>query len=741
MISQVGYSPPELWGGLECTVNRVHDDYFDQVERSGHGARPDDLDRFAALGIRTIRYPVLWERTAPKGILRANWRWADQRLARLRSLGITPIVGLVHHGSGPPTTSLLDSGFPEQLATYAGAVARRYPWVEQYTPVNEPLTTARFSALYGYWYPHLRNPLAAARALLHQLRGVVLAMDRIREVNPAARLVQTEDLSRVFSTPPLAYQAQFENERRWLTFDLLCGRMSREHPMWSYLRSLGIQAGELAWFADHPSPPDVIGVNYYLTSERFLDHELEWYPPEHHGGNGRHRYADVEAVRVRSEGMAGPRSILEEVWRRYHIPVAVTEAHNGCTREEQMRWFLEVWEAAADLRREGAEVTAVTVWSLLGAYDWNSLVRVAAGHYEPGVFDLRAPEPRPTALVPMLRALSDGRPPLHPVLDSPGWWRRSQRFAYGARPLRPSTPPRSVRRLLLTGASGTLGQELARRADVRGLAHVLTNRRDMDIADSRSVADMLDVVRPWAVVNAAGYVRVDAAEQDRDRCFRENAEGAAVLAEACGARGIRLVTFSSDLVFDGTRRTPYDESAAPAPVNVYGASKLEAEQRVLAAAPDALVVRTSAFFGPHDEYNFVTRGLRMLGEGCEWRAAGDLTISPTYVPDLADAVLDLLIDGESGLWHLSNGGAVTWAELARRAAVAVGLDPGGVTELPSAAFGWPAVRPAYTVLGSRRGWIMPDLDQALRRYVLEAADAWRAPVGESASVAEEATLP
>src|SRR3954471_2771745 len=98
----------ELWGGLECTVNRVGDNYFDQIARTGHDARPDDLERFASLGIKALRYPVLWERTAPDGVGRADWSWADQRLACLGGLGIQPILGLVRHGSGPRDTHLLD---------------------------------------------------------------------------------------------------------------------------------------------------------------------------------------------------------------------------------------------------------------------------------------------------------------------------------------------------------------------------------------------------------------------------------------------------------------------------------------------------------------------------------------------------------------------------------------------------------------------------------------------------------
>src|SRR5689334_4085045 len=101
-------APLALWGGVECTVNRVQDRFFCQLSRSGHAARTEDLERFAALGLRVLRYPVLWERTAPNGLDSADWRWPDERLQRLRALGIEPIVGLLHHGSGPAHTSLVD---------------------------------------------------------------------------------------------------------------------------------------------------------------------------------------------------------------------------------------------------------------------------------------------------------------------------------------------------------------------------------------------------------------------------------------------------------------------------------------------------------------------------------------------------------------------------------------------------------------------------------------------------------
>ncbi len=199
-----------------------------------------------------MRFPLLWERTAPEpGCYR--WGWSDVRLERLRALRVAPIAGLVHHGSGPRYTGLLDPRFPELLAEYARAVAERYPWIDAWTPVNEPVTTARFSALYGHWHPHHRDDRSFVRALLNQMRGVVLAMRAIRRINPAAQLVQTDDVGFVQSTLPLRYQAAFENSRRWLSFDLLTGRVDRSHPLWSYLRSAGAEEAELATFDGRPA--------------------------------------------------------------------------------------------------------------------------------------------------------------------------------------------------------------------------------------------------------------------------------------------------------------------------------------------------------------------------------------------------------------------------------------------------------------------------------------------------------
>ncbi|QSJ19259.1 sugar nucleotide-binding protein [Nostoc sp. UHCC 0702] len=723
--------PVEVWAGLECTVNRVGEEYFDQLERNGHARRLDDLELFAQLGIKKIRYPVLWEKIAPNGLENADWSWADVRLGRLRELGICPIVGLVHHGSGPRHTSLVDPEFPRKLAEFARAVAERYPWVTHYTPVNEPLTTARFSGMYGHWYPHGGDDLTFARALLVECRAIALSMKAIREINPNAQLVQTEDLGKTYTTPKLEYQAAFENERRWLSFDLLCGYITPTHPMWDYLRYCGISEAELEEAGQYTCPPDIIGINHYLTSDRFLDEHLENYPTWTHGGNGRDKYADVEAVRVCAQSVAGPYTLLLDVWERYKLPIAVTEVHLSCTREEQLRWLYEVWNAAQKLQDEGVDIRAITAWALLGSYDWNSLVTRSVGYYESGVFDLRSPHPRPTAIAKLVRDLATGNQPNHPLLDTPGWWHRSERLLYPAisclnagseekiTPTPYSLLPTSSRPLVIVGARGTLGQAFARLCEVRGITYRLLTRQEMDITNPASVNAVLAELQPWAVVNAAGYVRVDDAEREPHICLKINTEGAAILAAACAQHHAALLTFSSDLVFNGGVTNPYVETDHAAPLNVYGCSKVLAEKLVLQAYPASLVIRTSAFFGPWDEYNFVTIALRELSAGKTFVAAVDAAVSPTYVPDLVHTSLDLLIDGESGLWHLANKSAsegITWADLARVAAKQAGVSVSNLITLPMQEIGLVAKRPTYSVLGSDRGELMPCLDSAISRY-------------------------
>jgi beta-glucosidase/6-phospho-beta-glucosidase/beta-galactosidase len=414
----------EVWGGVEYTCNRVGEQYLDQMNLSGHASRLSDLEQFRSLGIKTLRCGLLWERHE----IDPSWRWADERLGWMRTNGIRPIAGLVHHGSGPAHTSLLDPQFPQKLADYAGQVAERYPWIDAYTPVNEPNTTARFSGMYGIWYPHHQSRQSYLRALLLQIKATVLSMAAIRRIQPGAQLIQTEDLGKTWGTEALRPTWECLNVRRWLPFDLLCGHVNRFHPMFSYLRKAGIPEEEILWFRDHPCPPGVIGANYYVTSDRYLDHRTDLYPSDRKSSEGP--FVDIEAVRVRPQGILGFGPLVTEAWERYRIPVALTEVHLGAPVREQIRWAQEAWAGAAEARRSGVQCVALTFWALLGSYYWNSLVTRENGHYEGGVFDVSGGHPVPTGLAEVVTQMAHGNPPQHPELAHPGWWREPSRICF-----------------------------------------------------------------------------------------------------------------------------------------------------------------------------------------------------------------------------------------------------------------------------------------------------------------------
>jgi dTDP-4-dehydrorhamnose reductase len=517
--------------------------------------------------------------------------------------------------------------------------------------------------------------------------------------------MQTEDAASTRGTPATAGQVAFENERRWLSLDLLTGRVDATHPLRSYLRQAGVVDHDLEWFRATAFDPLLIGLNYYVTSDRFLDDQVSRYSPTVVGGNGCLRYADVAVAHVSGLHMRGHQAVLCEAWQRYTRPVAITEAHLGSTREAQMRWLVEAWRAAHRAKAAGADVRAVTAWALLGSWDWDSLVTCGRDHYEPGAFDVRGNRPRTTGVATVIRDLANGWEPAHPILVAAG--EDSNRHGGAQR-----SPP-----ILIVGAAGTLGSAFTRACERRRIAHVALSHQDLDIAQLASVREALAAYQPWAVINAAGYVRVDEGEGDRRLCHLVNAVGPAVLAFACRQSGVKLMTFSSDQVFDGQGRRPYVESDPVSPLNIYGFTKVEAERRVLALDAGALVVRTSSFYGPWDGANFVTRTLDALASGRPVTLAGTEIMSPTYVPDLVDAALDLLIDGACGVWHLANAGEVTWDQLVRRAAMMAGLNVDAIHAIqPALAI---AARPVYSALGTERGTCLPPWEQSLERYVRE----------------------
>ncbi len=713
----------EIWGGVECTVARVRNRVHDQLLLNGHENRLGDLELFADLGIHTIRYPLLWEKyyKNPKAFFLLH----DERLEKLRELNITPIAGLVHHGSGPFITDLSQPEFPSLLAEFAQIISERYPWISNYNPINEPLTTARFSGLYGIWYPHLQSDSAFARIFINEMKGIVLSMKKIREINLDAKLIPTEDLCKVHSTPALNFQAQFENERRWLTYDFLTGKFNPDNPLWKYFLDQNIIEEELTFFSENICKPNICGYNYYVTSERYLDEQKFKYPRRYHGGNGQISYADVEAVRVGNIEPTGFYGLLKESWERYKLPIALTEVHLGCTREEQLRWFYEAYHTALRIQSEGIDFRAITAWSFLGSYDWNSLLKVHHNCYESGVFDLRPGKPRPTALSQIIKKINTNSNIEHPLLEIPGWWKRDIRILYNYPREKNNNYEETqninkISPLLIIGANGSLGKAFARLCQHRGIVYKLLNRDQFDIASFASMESFLCSEQPWAIINAAGYTNIDQAETNPQQCFRENTLGPMLLSQVCKSANIKLVTFSTDQVFNGKKKNPYVENDITEPLNKYGESKKMAEEFILKINSDSLIIRSSFFFNPWVNDDFLGNILQSESNNRDQLyLPSDIIISPTYIPDLVNQVLDLLIDNESGIWHLSGPDEMSHFNFIQLALNLANKNNNHLIALPFEKLNYNAERPSYSVLKSSQGIQLPAIQTSLIHYINE----------------------
>ncbi|MGH7319494.1 MAG: dTDP-4-dehydrorhamnose reductase [Candidatus Rokuibacteriota bacterium] len=282
-----------------------------------------------------------------------------------------------------------------------------------------------------------------------------------------------------------------------------------------------------------------------------------------------------------------------------------------------------------------------------------------------------------------------------------------------------------VARILLLGASGQLGTDLARVFE--GPHLVALTRRQLDVTDTEAVARALASVAPAVVLNATAFTRVDDAESDPGPAFAVNAVAVHRLARLAARSGARLVHFSTDYVFGGAGPGPFPEDAAPAPLNAYGVSKHAGERSVQNAGPQHLVIRSAGLYGVAGSSgkggNFVETMLRLASELKPIRVVADQVLTPTHTADLADAVSRLLaVDPPGGVYHLTNAGACSWFEFARRIFTLCGLEP-DLAPTTSEAYGAPARRPANSVLVNTRATALglPPLrawPDALRAYLV-----------------------
>lgn len=279
----------------------------------------------------------------------------------------------------------------------------------------------------------------------------------------------------------------------------------------------------------------------------------------------------------------------------------------------------------------------------------------------------------------------------------------------------------------MLGAGGQLGRALCRALASGGAKpDAAWGRRELDFERRDAATDRLPELKDGGtevILNAAAMTAVDRCEEEPELAWRVNAEAPGEIAEVCTRLGMRLVQVSTDYVFSGDAERPWREDDPTRPTSVYGKSKLEGEDRVLAAGSDALIVRTAWVFG--DGGNFVKTILGAArrasrGEGPALRVVDDQRGSPTYAQHLADGILALLETGEAGIYHLANSGVASWWDLARAALRVADLDV-PIEAVSSEAFPRPAPRPAWSVLDLGRargvGVTMPSWQDGLRAYL------------------------
>jgi dTDP-4-dehydrorhamnose reductase len=417
--------------------------------------------------------------------------------------------------------------------------------------------------------------------------------------------------------------------------------------------------------------------------------------------------------------------LLEESWKRYKLPIALSEVHLGCTREEQVRWFYEAYNTALQLKKEGVDFRAITAWSMFGSFDWNSLLQGRNKNYESGVFDIRSGKPRRTALAHLIKKINDGQSLEHPLLEVPGWWKRRIRMLYNIpisniNLVSTTENKKDISPLLILGATGSLGKAFARICDSRGIVYQILSREQFDIASIASMEKYLCTAKPWAIINAAGYTNIDKAETCPQLCFRENTLGPVLLSQLCKTANIKLLTFSTDQVFNGKKKNPYVENDLTSPLNRYGESKKMAEEFIMKNNPDSLIIRSSFFFNPWSNDDL----LRIILESSvqpdkQFFLPSDIIISPTYIPDLVHQSLDLLIDNESGIWHLSGPD-----EMSQFSFIQLALNIGEksnkhIVPWPFEKLNFRAERPHYSVLMSSQGIVLPSIQSSLFSYFSE----------------------
>jgi dTDP-4-dehydrorhamnose reductase len=278
-------------------------------------------------------------------------------------------------------------------------------------------------------------------------------------------------------------------------------------------------------------------------------------------------------------------------------------------------------------------------------------------------------------------------------------------------------------RILVTGSDGLVGTDII---------PILENDFDVvpyvesqwDICNPEQSEDVISEVAPDVLLNLAAITNVDGCEDNQDLPYRVNGYGAGLLSEICSRHGVRIISFSTDYVFDGKKTSPYVEDDATNPLSVYGKSKLEGERRVLSSNTASIIIRTEWIYGTKGE-SFITKVLRRAQEAGHVEVVDDQTGTPTYAKDLAHPLTQLINTGAQGIFHVTNSGFCTWYGFAGRIFSRLRMDM-PCAPIKTVQSARKAIRPAYSVLSgtkliNRTGVIMRPWEDALDEYLSEMA--------------------
>ena len=274
-------------------------------------------------------------------------------------------------------------------------------------------------------------------------------------------------------------------------------------------------------------------------------------------------------------------------------------------------------------------------------------------------------------------------------------------------------------KILITGSNGMLGHDLQEvLADKHEL--VLTTSKTLDITDKQHTIDFICEVKPDIVINAAAYTDVDGCEENQDIAYAVNGDGVRNLSLACKEVDCPLVHISTDYVFDGTAREPIEEDGEIGPISVYGKSKLKGEEAILEILDKYFIVRTAWLYGINGK-NFPKTMLELAKNHSEITVVYDEVGTPTYTPDLAKAISDLIETDYYGVYHLTNSGSCSWCEFAKYIFEVADVDV-KVIPVTASEFARPAPRPSYSVLNNKN-WIkngfkpLRDYKDAIKEYI------------------------